>query len=425
MAQRPTFPSPYLSGIDATVDNDFICLINDKDIITDFVFTITEYIETTENNKTITSFKEVYTYSKEETEPIYGGSGNNSYLIVTVPADEGVLNNVGTKKDGIIHTGKYKWKVKLTDNYGNIAESKEYYFKCIAKPKIEITSDSIVSGSLNSANAIFTGSYQCDSPLVYYRFILKKDNEIIKDTGEIYSQYISFEYDMFIQGNYSLLLQTENDGKMKSEETLNFTVDYTPASTNVAPECYVSSDENSVVVDFSEVMTIPGTYMPDTELYQQIDISDTLKGVYIPKNTELYWQQRVGVSDNLDIDENAFAVQLMVNLPYGKQGKIIEISGDNSISISFDGFRINYQYSSGTSGSTSIYKNDEYTSANILSTETIDNDKIYAFSFNASDEYNFTEEYKFALQNPMNMYWWLLTITPDGVTATKGAEVIV
>ena len=419
MAQRPTFPSPYLNAIDASIDNKFVCLINDRDVITDYVFTIQKYIKTTdENNVTTTTFEEVYRYPKEgsntELEPIYGGRGNDSYLIVTVPSEEGKLEN----------GAEYKWKVSLTDSLGHTVESKEYYFTCIEEPKLEITSENITDGTLNTANAIFTGNYTCTSPLVYHRFILSKDGEIVKDTGEVYSQYLSFEYDMFIKGNYSLVLQTENEGKMKAETGLDFVVEYTSAPTNVAPECYVSPDENSVVVDFSGVMTIPGTYMPDTE-FQQIDISDTLKGAYIPKNTELYWQQRVGVSDELNLDENSFSVQLMVNLPYGKQDKIIEISGDNSISISFDGFRINYQYSSGASGSTSIYENDEYTSANILATETIDNDKIYAFSFNAPDKYNFTEEYKFALQNPMNMYWWLLTITPDGVTATKGAEVIV
>ena len=187
----------------------------------------------------------------------------------------------------------------------------------------------------------YTGEYKYTSPLIYHRFILSKDDEVVKDTGEIYSQYLSFEYDMFMPGNYSLVLQTENEGKMKAETGLDFVVEYTSAPTNVAPECYVSPDENSVVVDFSGVMTIPGTYMPDTE-FQQIDISDTLKGAYIPKNTELYWQQRVGVSDEHNIDENSFSVQFMVNLPYGKQGKIIELSGDNAISVSFDGFKINY-----------------------------------------------------------------------------------
>lgn len=423
MAQRPTFPSPYLNAIDATDDNKFVCLINDRDVITDYVFTIQKYIKTTDkNNVTTTTFEEVYRYPEEgsntELEPIYGGRGNDSYLIVTVLSEEGKLEN----------GAEYKWKVSLTDSLGHTVESKEYYFTCIAKPTLEITSDDLKEEEnvlkLKTANAIFIGKYTCTSPLIYHRFILSKDGEVIKDTGEVYSQYISFEYDMFMPGNYSLFLEAENEGKMKLETRIDFAVEYTSAPTNVAPECYVSSDENSVVVDFSKVMTIPGTYVPDTK-YQQIDVTDSLKGVYIPKNTELYWQQRVGVSKGLDIDENLFAVQLMVNLPYGKQGKIIEISGDNNILVSFDGFNINYQYSNGVSDSISIGESNQYFFANIPSSESIADTEIYAYSFNSSDSYNFTNEYQFVFQNPMNMYWWLLTITPDGVTATKGVGVVV
>ena len=106
----------------------------------------------------------------------------------------------------------------------------------------------------------------------------------------------------------------------------------------------------------------------------------------------------------------------MVNLPYGKQGEIIEISGDNNISISFDGFNINWQYSNGTSGSLSI--GDEVF-ANIGANDGINNEAVYAFYFDSSREYDFSKNTKYIFQNPMNMYWWLLTITPDGVTAEK------
>lgn len=421
MAQRPTFPSPYLSAIDATHNNNFVCLINDRDVITDYVFTIQKYIKTTdEKNVTTTTFEEVYRYPKEgsntELEPIYGGRGNDSYLIVTVPAKEGKLEN----------GAEYKWKVSLTDNFGATVESKEYYFTCIEEPTLEITSDDLSEEEnvlkLKTANATFIGKYTCTSPLIYHRFILSKDGEVVKDTGEVYSQYLSFEYDMFMQGNYSLVLRTENEKKMRTETRLDFVVEYTSAPTNVVPKCYVSSEENSVVVDFSGVMTIRGTYIPDTESYQQIDISDTLNGVYIPKNTELYWEQKVGVSEGLDIDEKSFAVQLMVNLPYGKQGKIIEISGDNSITVSFDGFNINWEYSNGNSGSLPI---GDKAFANIGVNDEINNDAVYTFYFDSAKEYDFSKNTQYVFQNPMNMYWWLLTITPDGVTATKGVEVVV
>lgn len=419
MAQRPTFPDPYLKGIDATEDNDFKCLINDKDVITDFVFTITEYIETTENDKITTTFNEVYTYSKEETEPIYGGSGNNSYLIVTVPAN--TLNNNETTT----HTGKYKWKVSLTDSYGNTVESREYYFNCVKEAELTLTSSDITNGIVNKANAVFVGTYTCTSPLISHRFILKRNEEIIQDTGDVYSQYLYFEYDMFLPGNYSLYLTTENEGKMTAETEIAFTVEYENAVTNIIPKCQVSTDENSVIIDFSEVMTVPGTYVPNTAVYESIEITSEINGIHIPEETELFWQERSGVSDGLDIDENNFTVYVMVKLPYGRQGEIVRLSGDNEIAISFDGFTLNYQYTNGISGSVNI---GEVVNANIISTEEVDNKKVYAFSLTADTTYYLTSDYKFIMQNPMNVSWWLITITPDGVTATlveEGDEAVV
>ena len=399
MAQRPTFPSPYLNAIDATVDNDFICLINDRDVITSYVFTIVD----------AATSSSVYNLNKSVT--VYGGMGNDSYLIISVPADT-LSNDVN-----------YKWKVTLTDSGGSTVESKEYYFSCIKEPELSITSNNIVDGVINSANAAFLGNYICKSPLVFYRFILERDGEVIGDTGEVYSQYLHYEYDMFIQGSYSLTLQTENEGRMKSETKINFSVDYTTAVTNIAPNCYVSQNENSVVLDLSNIVSIPGIYTSEEAQYQSINVTDTLKGVYIPKDTELYWEERVGISKSLEIDEKQFSIGVMVNLPYGKQGEIIRISGDNEIIVSFDGYKINYNYSNGISGSINICKESEYSFANIPATENIDNNKLYNFSFNDTDIYNFSSDYQFVFQNPMNMFWWLIIITPDGVTATKGVEV--
>lgn len=402
MAQRPTFPSPFLNAIDATVDNEFTCLINDKDIITKYSFEIIKIPENDEKDLT------VYEYNGAET--IYGGNGNNSYLIITVPA-----NTLENEKE-------YKWKVTLTDSYDYTVESREYYFNCIAEPILKLTSEDMTDNIINIANATFKGEYICTFPLVYHRFILKKDDEIIYDTGEVYSQNLIFQYDMYFQGDYTLTFQVENEGKVKVDKTIEFTVDYTNAPTNIVPVCINSKEDNSIIIDLSNIVTIPGTYTPNTEEYNQIDVSETLKGVYIPKNTSLYWQEKVGVSDGLNIDEDKFSLYLMLNLPHGRQGEIIRLSGDNEILISFDGFKLYYEFKNGNSGHVSIYENDEYFLGNIPIEEEIDNTKIYAYDFHSDTEYNFNGEYKYVFQNPMNMYWWLILITPNEVKAMRGAE---
>lgn len=412
MPQRPTFPSPYLNSIDATKDNDFICLINERDIIKGYSFTIYSL-----DGKT-----KAYEISVDDLgdKIIYGGRGNDSYLIVNVPS-----NNPKNDLRSELENGKeYKWSVKLTDNLGNKVTSKEYYFKCVESATLSIRSEDIIEDTLNIASTTFLGTYTCSSPMVYYKFILYKDNELIVDTGEVYSPYISFEYDMFVNGSYSLELIVENETKARSETRMDFIVDYAVAPTNIAPKCSVSPNENSVLIDFSEQMTIPPIYESSSEGFKEINISDTLKGLYIPKNAKLSWQERVGVSDGLNIDEDNFSIQIMANLPYGKQGEILRLSGDSEIIVFYDRFELIYGYSKGLSGRIKIHEGDEeYTSGNISSLDTIDNNKIYAYTFNNNDKYNFTEDYQFVFQNPMNVFWWLITITQDGVTATKGVDV--
>ena len=87
MAQRPTLPYPYLNTIDADVDNEFHCLINDRDIITSYKFTIYSATNTKKIEDEETTFHIVYQKEVDISDnPIYGGKGNDSYLIIKIPA---------------------------------------------------------------------------------------------------------------------------------------------------------------------------------------------------------------------------------------------------------------------------------------------------------------------------------------------------
>lgn len=402
MAQRPTFPSPYLCAIDPNVNNDFKCLINDKDVITSYEFKIFGY--------RITGTIGEAEYTQTGTSTIYGGNGNSSYLVITVPSKE--------LKAG----GEYVWRVTLTDNNGAKVTSKLYYFKCVESPKLEITSDDVGANYiLTKANATFNATYTCKSELKYHQFILKRDGEIVYDSGEKYSQNFVFSYEGFLNGKYTLTLKVETMDKMTASTEFAFTVKYDTAPMQIYPVCKVNTEDNSVTVDLSNVVTIPGTYYPSDAEYQEIQVDETLKGCYIPKNTTLSWQERTGLSENLDIDEDNHAIYLMVNLPYGKRGNILSLTGDKKVTISFDGYKFTYSRSNGVVRTASI-TSKEYEFGNQKATYAIQPDRLYEYYFTPDKEYNFGSDYKMIFQTPTTANWWLLTITPSKFTCERGAE---
>lgn len=433
MAQRPTFPSPFLQAIDATKDNDFLCLINDKDIIKSYTFTLISIEKSTSGAETFTEI-----YKKTESTTIYGGKGNDSYLIITVPSKDSTETDSSWKNKSKWDNDKeYKWKVSLTDSYDKVVESREYYFSTVKEPTIRFyllnngVKERSISGYNNSipkANQSFLCEYECNSPMVYYRFVLTKDGVTIKDTGEIRSQYITFDYDMFFNGNYELTVQIENEGKVKAEKSIGFKVTYTNAPTVITPECSVC-DDNSVLIDLSNLMSINGkitypTYEPYQYGYTGIYKTDSgYQFCSLIEGQSLSWQEKLGVSDNLDIDEDNFTLYLLIHLPLNnKQAKILEITGDNTISITWNGFEFAYLYSTGVSGTVKICESNSYVFGNILTSETIDADKLYKYDFGTSNIYNFTSDYKFVFQTPINIYWYCLKIVPTGVDIQKGGK---
>ena len=446
MAQRPTFPNPYLSTIDADDDNDFVCLINERDVITAYTFTIYSTTNTTIDNAQEV-YQEVYTVSGSiddgsMSSPIYGGKGNDSYLIITVPSGTltnrkidsstklPVVTNHQVFSNGTTHTelsGEYKWQVSLTDSYGNTVISREYYFTCFKTPIISINNG--VSEIITTASASFDGEYIAtinDTNGTYYptprfidyRFILyNSNNEIVKDTGYIYSQYIHFDYDMFVSGRYSLKLMTESEGNVKKETTLDFTVSYDNAPTVNVPKSSISKNDNSVIVDFSGTVNIPGTFVPNAD-FTQINVETDNYGVYIPQNTELYWQKREGLSDGLDIDKENFTVNLMLNLPYGKQGDILKLTdGTDELALTFDGYKLILNRNESTIAYKDIYTAQSL--AMVESSKSIDSNIVYYFDFSEANSYNFSDSYKYVLQNPMNVGWWFIRITPSLIIAER------
>lgn len=400
MAQRPTFPSPYLCAIDPDVDNDFKCLINDKDVITGYTFEIFGCSPTGAIGNAV--------YTQKGTTTIYGGNGNSSYLVVTVPSGK------------LINGGEYVWRVTLTDNKKAEVTSKLYYFKSVISPKLEITSDDIKDEMLTKANATFDATYNCTSELKYHQFILKRDGEIIYNSGEKYSQNFIFSYEGFLNGKYTLTLKVETMDKMVASTEFVFTVKYDTAPMQIYPVCKVNTEDNSVTVDLSNVVTIPGTYYPSSVDYQEIQVSDTLTGCYIPENTTLSWQERTGLSEGLDIDEDNHAIYLMINLPYGKRGDILSLTGDKKATIYFDGYKFTYSHSDGVVRTASI-TDKEHEFGNQQTTYDIKPDCLYEYYFTSDKEYNFGSDYQMIFQTPATANWWLLTITPSKFTCERGA----
>lgn len=479
MAQRPTFPSPYLNTIDADENNEFSCLISNTDVITGYKFTVYSATNTITYNVSKTESKTDYQVAYEEsgsvddkTEglPIYGGDGNNSYLIINVPSGTFsnrrhsvsdskpyVVSNTTSTGYGDVHSkagfilpsdsynnwvgiywiesGEYKWQVELTDENGDVALSREYYFTCYKTISPTISGDNIVSG----VEAVFSGdypikleydetSYYPTPKLINHRFILEKDGTVLSDTGEIYSKYMRFEYGMFLSGDYTLKLKTECEGKITEEAEHKFAVAYGNAPSVNAPKAITTKGENSVTVDFSGVINISGNVVGgDTELnYLDIDGDGSPDALALSEGGRIFWKKRDGISENLDIPDDEFTLDLMVNLPYGSRGDsgvIACLSGDEgTLSVMLDEHRLKLLKNGVLISSQEICDESEDTFLPINTGDTVSDDVAYYFDFSENAEHSFNETDKYMLQIPMNVGWWLIRVTADNIRAKRITE---
>lgn len=164
--------------------------------------------------------------------------------------------------------------------YCNYIDTDIYYFDTSVPPSLklfecfdnngnqiqrEITNDGI---RVNYSNLHIRGSYTQTggASIEHYNFTLEECVDMsankyvtIHTTGDIYSSLIEYKYDRFISGSkYRLTLTLKDTFGVVTEKQLNIYAEYSSPSYPIQLTVEEYNKNNSVIVDFSQVVSITG-----------------------------------------------------------------------------------------------------------------------------------------------------------------------
>jgi hypothetical protein len=246
---RPVFMQPNSVAVDATVDNDFTCIIQGTVAVS---YDLT--IRRVSDNAIIYNTGEITLPS-----PLY----NEETLTITVPLASGMAN--GTD---------YKWQIKIYEVVsGNFATSEEVRFFARTTPVVTI--DNFVD-PVTTRDYVFEGIYtQAESvSLKYHQWILydSTGDNILEDTGRIFNAKIEFDYDRYLDGQtYQIELIVENQlSTIVSTGKILFDTVYTFPAISFTISAINNPDDDSILIDWSGAVQIPGvasgvvSYLSDT-----------------------------------------------------------------------------------------------------------------------------------------------------------------
>ena len=316
MPYQPTLPSPYMTSIDASIDNVFRCLINPRDRIDLYDFSIKNskgeevYLQKHKANGVSDT-----SYTIDERLPFYGTPDNNSWLEIEVP-----LINPADGEATLINGRDYSWSIKLYHQYTYIADnhlqpsevsttnsilSPDYFFTTRTAPKItfSISEDEVISSSVLDVSVNYkssplhcTSSSKKEAPSVsYYCFNLYLDAQLVHTTGNIISSNIRYYYDGLISGKqYELELIIVDDEKTRTVVSRKFSVEYKNHSTPVIPEVAADYTKNCIDVDFGKNVVIKGNLEGDQTvvLSSYGSASSNTNGISLNSKQNLYWNER-------------------------------------------------------------------------------------------------------------------------------------
>ena len=481
MPYRPTYPVPYLTAIDATKDNVFTCLINDKDSITSCILYILNM-----NNSVVATIPQSFT------SPIIGGNGEDSILPVTIPANTLIngqdykwyINLVSNKYDVQVASGNITDTTGITTTsmrirphlnvttlmqmlingqrriinsytistpatpvystvtldsalsatptlndaysiYCNYINSEEYYFKARATPQIDIYFEGdvtpIVDGSdVNSSTQTFVGTYSQNDNIniSYHKFDLYLNGNLIDTTGEVYSANISYTYDRFLSGNsYDIKLTVVTDDEVQVDISKFFDVSYDIQTVSLIPTVEVNYDKNCIDVDYSMLKVINGNL--DGTAQYGVTIDGDITGTTIDYYSSIYWNEVSGVG-SLNIPDD-FTQYVQTKLNSMNTGIFIELENENNLmkySIGYNGSNFYYKIGFSDTVYVPLFAPDApVLPAVMLTSDTVNETTRYTLG-GSEIWYNDTS-HKFAFNDLGNTYWWKITILPDRVLFAK------
>lgn len=263
---QPTnlFPSSFRGSggdvIDASVENTFSLQLNGSSPCVAYSMKIMQ-------NDTASTV--VYTKAKTAlATPIYPRNYLNEpqRLSITVPSNSGMTNG---------YANGYKWEVTLYWSNSDSITSADTFFLAQATPYFTIADPptTVVTKSV-TLTATYT---QADGiPLEWYRWVLVDSNDnIIADTGEIYSEDIQFTVDGLLDGEtftYTLTGQTQSGVTVGGTTEGDFTVSYDSPIVESAVAAHCNPRTGAIALSFTGINVIQGTstgtvaYVGDTPI---------------------------------------------------------------------------------------------------------------------------------------------------------------
>lgn len=201
------------------------------------------------------------------------------------------FNNYGDPTYGYIVIKTPQIPILTNDEYNiycNFIDSQEYYFYTASAPVINLytLSGKQISETMeyNNSKLIINGVYhQAEGADVsYYKFTLyhrtKLGYEEINSTGEVFSNQIYYQYDCLLPNQtyklYCQITDSNNNTSMyyKDGVTLNVIYDTNTIAFQAGANYY--PQRHSVIIDWSEILSISGKSMNDNYEYKNIANED-------------------------------------------------------------------------------------------------------------------------------------------------------
>lgn len=231
--------------VDANANISVSWQVNGNSAMTQFVITVCENTE---------AGTVVHTETVSQSPAFYGTDARGN------PVPYVYEPGVSWSTWGLSNGNSYKFKIT---QYWSVSEyvemNTEAVFVTRAAPSVSISPD---DERIYSIGQTFTGTYtQANGDaLNWVRWTLTDIyGNVIEDTGEVYTQVLSFTYDRFFNGNdYVLTCAVETENGVQATDSVTFSVSYaTP--TNIGEITASCNPDDSVTLTWGAGVNAPGT----------------------------------------------------------------------------------------------------------------------------------------------------------------------
>lgn len=226
----------------------------------------------------------------------------------------------------------YVWKVKLWDSQLNSVTSPGYFFKGRAIPSLSVP---LIDNPHTSRVINLTSIYsQAENiPIRYHVWEIKDfSGNVVATTGKKYSANLAFSFDGLFSGEtYTCnLTVTNQDDASVSTGDLPIVVQYNPPSIDYPPLVTIDNNTGAATISWENNVRSAGKTTGNYEFITNYPFQGTNSVNIISGNI---------VFDEIPgsipiVDENDFSTIISITINNSKQGKIIELKGNDGLEYS-------------------------------------------------------------------------------------------